>query len=67
MNEIDGNRKNADFAYILFGAYTDGDEVRIARVIVNHYNDGVPSRHGYRLSIDDVVYGASIKKKRAWH
>ena len=58
FNEADGMRKGADKSYILFGAYRDGESVRIARATVNHYNDG------YHIEdVDDVLYASVTKKE----
>lgn len=47
---------------MLFGAYKDGADVTIVRIVLNHYDGG--------MSIDDVresLYAVNTKKKRLRH
>lgn len=37
FNEMDGKKKGADLAYVLFGAYNNEEGTQIARVVVNHF------------------------------
>ena len=60
FNETEGKRKDADKAYVLFGAYNDGDSTKIVRMVLSHYKDGV--------QIDDIkesLYAISAKKEKA--
>lgn len=62
LNEGDGqetgNKYNPDKAYILFGAYEDGDDIIVCRIVVNHFYGK------YTFSDErDSLYALNIKKE----
>ena len=38
INEADGERKDADKAYVLFGAYEFEGKVELVRIVINSYD-----------------------------
>ena len=62
FNELDGRRKSADKAYVLFGALKENDGLRIIRLIVNHYNNTTELN-----SVDDALYSIKSKEEAAFN
>ena len=58
VNEADGERKNANKAYIMFGVYDNGDGLNLVRMIVNHYDQGYSVN-----SPENSLYAVRIAKK----
>ncbi|WP_026651320.1 hypothetical protein [Butyrivibrio proteoclasticus] len=60
FNEADGNRNGAEKAYVMFGALKEGDNLRIVRMVINHFDRF--------LALDDVqdaLYAIKTKEEAA--
>lgn len=59
FNEAAGARKEADKAYVLFGAYKDGNDAKIVRIVLNHYENGLQISE-----LNESVYAIGAKKEK---
>ena len=63
VNEADGNRKNAGYAYIMDGVYQDSidqSSIHVVEIAINHYNNSLVANLR-----NDVVYSFAQKKEDA--
>ncbi|PNH20172.1 hypothetical protein B6K86_06180 [Lachnospiraceae bacterium] len=59
VNEADGMRNDADKAYVMFSAFTDGKNIHVARLVINHYETGnefenVEALHSFRAKKEEL-------------
>ncbi len=68
VNEADGMRNDADKAYIMFGAFTDGQNIHVARLVVNHYDTGnelenVEALYSFRAKKEGVALNGAPSRQ----